>query len=435
MRADVEFLASDAMRGRGSGTPDELIAAEYVASNFKKFGLSPIKKGQYILPVVLPRMKFTSAPQLKFNAGGNEIVWTHGKEMVARSLSSGHIAGKLFHAKEQTDPATVPAGSIVVVDLPNSMNMRDAQKTLRPVLGSKAAAIVIPAFSEFSKYWGQFASELPESEITFPGEPQRERPGILIVKRESLSSLIQAPEGTEVTITGETVSDPLQTRNVVGILKGSDPTLSKQYVMFSAHMDHLGICRKTGDTICNGADDDASGTATVLELARIFSTGQRPKRSVMFVTFGSEELGLIGSHAFAAQPPVPLSDIIADIEFEQTALPEPKTPGGFWMTGYSFSNLGSELDKHGATVNEDPFPGSPFFRQSDNYSLAAKGVVAHTMSGAAEFPDYHQPGDEAQKLDFSFLANSLKHVLPGFEWLVNSDFKPEYKPGKNPAAR
>jgi Zn-dependent M28 family amino/carboxypeptidase len=227
-----------------------------------------------------------------------------------------------------------------------------------------------------------------------------------------------------------------QSRNVVGILRGSDPKLKNEYIMFSAHMDHLGVCATKSDTICNGANDDASGTATVLELARIFTIGPRPKRSIVFTTYGSEELGLLGSLGFAAKPPIPLTDIAADIEFEQTGFPESKVASKtFWMTGSSFSDLGALLRQHGSQLAEDPYPGNPFFRQSDNYSLAAKGVVAHTITGAAEFPDYHKPGDEVQKLNFDFLANSLQSVLPGFEWLVNTGTRPKYLPGKNPAKR
>lgn len=436
LRADVGFLASDALRGRGSGTPDEMIAAEYVASVFRRLGLEPTHGGHYIIPVTLERMRFTEPPQLKFTLNGNDVVWTHGKEMLVRSLSQTQMSGKLIHVNDVTDSAKIPAGSIVALQLPAKIDMRESQKFTRPIMSSKAAALIVPAFPELMKFWEQFVIQPVETPVKFPGETSTEqRPGIIIVRPENFASLMQVPDGAEISIGGPTAADPLHTRNVVGILNGSDSTLKKQYVMFSAHMDHLGICRKEGDTICNGADDDASGTATVLELARIFAGGPRPKRSVMFVAFGSEELGLFGSRAFAGEPPVPLDEIVTDIEFEQTALPEPKTPDEFWMTGSQLSTLRAELIKHRAVLADDPFPGNPYFRQSDNYSLAAKGVVAHTISGAANFPDYHQPGDEVQKLNFGFLKNSLQGLLPGFEWLVNSDFKPEYLPGKNPAVK
>ena len=436
LQKDVTYLASDELRGRGSATPDELTAANYIAGVFKKLGLEPPAGGNYILPVALELGKFTAPPKLKFTTNGKETVWTHGNEMLSPHLFRPELKGKLVHAK--ADPAaatTIPEGAVVVIadEIPD----KETRKVLMPFFSSKAVAVIFRAAGPYLHNWDRFASEPAELPAKVEGEPSdRNRVAMIAVKANLISALAQAPDGTEISISGPTADANQQTRNVVGILRGSDPKLKDEYVMFSAHMDHLGVCGKTGDTICNGADDDASGTATVLELARIFSSGPRPKRSVVFTTYGSEELGLLGSRGFAAKPPVPLTDIAADIEFEQTGLPESKVGGnGFWMTGSSFSDLGSLLTQHGSKLADDPFPGSPFFRQSDNYSLAAKGVVAHTMSGAAEFADYHRPGDEVQKLNFSFMAQSIQSVLPGLEWLINTDTRPKYFPGKNPAEK
>ncbi len=434
LRKDVSYLASDSLRGRGSATPDELTAAKYVAEAFKRLGLQAVQGNEYILPVTLERGKFTAPPQLRFVVNGKQTVWTHGKQILAPRLTAPEVKGKLFHAK--ADPsvaASVPEGSVVVIsdEIPDA----DARKVLVPFLASHAALVIVRATGPFLHHWEQFAERSAELPTKIAGEPEEKyRVGLVAVKAADIASLAKAPEGTEISVGGPTAEDNQQTRNVVGILPGSDPSLKNEIVMFSAHMDHLGICAKSGDTICNGADDDASGTATVLELARIFSKGPRPKRSVVFTTYGSEELGLMGSRAFAAKPPFPLAKIVADIEFEQTGLPEAKVGGKeFWITGSQLSDLKKLLVLNGSHLADDPFPGNPFFRASDNYSLVAKGVVAHTISGAAEFPDYHQPGDEAGKLDYGFMARSIQQVLPGLEWLVNTDVKPKYEAGKNPA--
>jgi hypothetical protein len=435
MRSEIEYLASDELRGRGSGTADELTAATQIGGTFQKLGLETPEGGKYIIPITLERSGFTKPPQLKFNAGGSDVVWTHGKEMIVRRIDRPHESGKLLHADAKTDPAKVTAGSIVALDLPSSLDMRQIEQLLHSFERGKPAVLIIPARPQFAKYWDQFASRPVMTSNIFPGPAAEPDPCIVIVKPEAMTGLLKAPEGTEVTLGGTVKPDPLHTRNVVGILRGSDPKLKSQFVIFSAHMDHLGVRGTTGDTIYNGADDDASGTATVLELARILTKGERPRRSIMFVTFGSEELGLLGSHSLAANPPVPLKDIVAAVEFEQTGLPQENMDGHFWMTGSQLSDLRTELEKHGSTIGDDPYPGNPFFRQSDNYSLAAKGVVAHTVSGAAEFPDYHKPGDEANKLNYHFMAKSLQQALPGFEWLVNTDTRPSYLPGKNPAEK
>ncbi len=434
LEKDVRYLASDQLRGRGSATEDELTAAKYIASAFQKLGLEPATGNNYIVPVTIRRKKFVTPPQLKFTVSGKETTWTHGKEMISPRLTASEMRGKIVDVKpDSAQASTVPEGSIVVVTEP--IPDGKTRQVLGSLLGSNASAIIIQAAGPFLHNWDRYAHQPATLPSKVEGEETaRRHAALVVVKAPEMQALASVPAGTEVTISGKTVEDDLQTRNVVAVLRGSDPALKGQYVMFSAHMDHLGICAKTGDTICNGADDDASGTATVLELARIFSSGTRPKRTLVFTTFGSEELGLLGSGGMAAKPPFPLSDVVADIEFEQTALPEPKVGGReFWMTGSQLSDLGSLLVQHGSKLADDPFPGNPFFRASDNYSFAAKGVVAHTMSGAAEFPDYHQPGDEAQKLNYDFLANSLQAVLPGLEWLVNSDTRPKYEPGQNPA--
>lgn len=433
MEKDIRYLASDQLRGRGSATADELLAAKYIAAAFQKLGLEPAAGKDYIIPVKLMRKEFVTPPQLKFTVNGKETVWTHGKEMISPRLTAAEIKGKTVNLKANAASyANLPEGSIVVVTEP--IPDGKTRQVLRSLLSSHASAVIIQASGPFIGYWDRYASQPATLPITVEGEESGgRRVALIVVRTGEMSTLEKLPAGTEITISGTTAEDDQETRNVVGVLRGSDPTLKAQYVMFSAHMDHLGICAKTGDTICNGADDDASGTATVLELARIFTSGPRPKRSVVFTAFGSEELGLLGSRGMAAKPPIPLSDVVADIEFEQTALPESKVGGKeFWMTGSQLSDLRSLLVQQGSQLADDPFPGSPYFRASDNYSLAEKGVVAHTMSGAAEFPDYHRPGDEAQKLNYNFLANSLQAVLPGLEWLANSDAKPKYEPGKNP---
>jgi hypothetical protein len=435
LRDEISFLADDKLRGRGSATADELTAAEHIAGVFKKLGLEPVGS-DYIIPVIIERGKFTAPPKLTFSVGGKQTTWTHGVEMLSPRLTHAEVKGKLVHVKpDPAAAANLSEDSVAVIAdaIPNEA----AQAILGPFFRSKAAAVIVVANKPYLDRWSQFANRPAELPTTIAGEPEtRTRVSMIAVKADALKSLADAPAGTEITISGPTAPDKQETRNVVAVLRGSDPVLKSEYIMFSAHMDHLGVCAKSGDTICNGADDDASGTATVLELARIFTAGERPKRSLVFTTYGAEELGLIGSRGFAAKPPIPLSDIVADIEFEQTGLPESKVGGkGFWMTGSSFSDLSGLLREHGSQVSEDPYPGNPFFRQSDNFSLAAKGVVAHTMSGAAEFPDYHKPGDEASKLNYGFMAKSLESVLPGLQWLVNTDAKPKYFPGKNPAVK
>lgn len=221
------------------------------------------------------------------------------------------------------------------------------------------------------------------------------------------------------------------TWNAIGVLRGSQPG---EAIMLSAHLDHLGVNESlTGDKIFNGADDDASGSVAVLELARVLAAGKRPRRTIYFVCFGSEERGGYGSRYFIAHSPVPLPEIVANLTFEMLGRPDEKVPGGkLWLTGYERSTLGPELARQGAALVADPHPEQNFFRRSDNYPLALRGVIAHTVSSFGLHTDYHRPSDDISKIDFPFMTRSLNSLVKPVRWLANSTFRPAWLPGQAP---
>jgi Zn-dependent M28 family amino/carboxypeptidase len=193
--------------------------------------------------------------------------------------------------------------------------------------------------------------------------------------------------------------------NVVGIVEGSDPTLKDEFVVFSAHMDHVGVGEPNvwGDSIYNGADDDASGTSTIVELAEAFASLEpRPRRSIMFVGVSGEEHGLWGSDHFVEHPPVPIERLVADLNVDMV--------GRNWADtivaiGKEHSDLGTTLaqvngahPELGMTVIDDPWPQESFYTRSDHYNFARKGVpILFFFSGTHE--DYHEPSDEVAKID------------------------------------
>jgi Zn-dependent M28 family amino/carboxypeptidase len=222
------------------------------------------------------------------------------------------------------------------------------------------------------------------------------------------------------------------TWNVVGILRGMDA--GKEAILLTAHLDHLGIGpAKNGDRIYNGADDDASGTTAVIELARVFAVASRPARTLIFVLFGSEELGGYGNRYFLEHPPMPLDRIIASLEFEMIGRRDPASPNdGLWLTGYERSDLGPELARHGAILVADPHPEQKFFTRSDNYSLAKLGIVAHSVSSFGLHADYHQPGDELSRIDFPHLTRAIQSMVEPIEWLAQTSWKPKWLPNGRP---
>src|SRR5437588_1570990 len=227
----------------------------------------------------------------------------------------------------------------------------------------------------------------------------------------------------------------IYTRNVVGILRGSDRALKQQIILLSAHLDHLGTRPEkavNGDAIYNGADDDASGVTAVLELARALAAGPRPKRTVMFALVGSEALGGFGADYFRDHLNFPLDRVVANLEFEMIGRPDAAVaPHTLWLTGYERTNLGPELARHGARLVADPHPEKNFFQRSDNYVLARKGIIAHTVSSYGLHSDYHRPSDDLAHIDFPHMTESIASMVGPVEWLVNSDFKPQWsKEGK-----
>lgn len=224
------------------------------------------------------------------------------------------------------------------------------------------------------------------------------------------------------------IAEDARTTNALGFLPGTDPKAG--ILLVTAHLDHLGM--KDGK-IFPGANDDASGTVAVLELARVLAAKGPYRRGILFAAYGSEELGGVGSTYFAAHPPVPLEDIAANIEFEMIGRPDPQLPAGsLMMTGFDRSNLGQSLKQHGASVVPDPYPDQHFFERSDNYFLALHGVVAHTVSGWPLLPSYHQPSDTVDNLDLAFMARSIQSLVEPVRWLADSDFRPAWNKGGAP---
>ncbi len=284
-------------------------------------------------------------------------------------------------------------------------------------------------------------ARLPSTPARFVGveSPASRRPTSVALSQETHGAISALAEGTTVVVEAEVKPGPrTPTWNAVGRLTGSDPASVGEVILLSAHVDHLGprSAQNTtpgADTIFNGADDDASGCVAVLELARAIALGPRPRRTIVFAFFGSEESGGFGSRFFADRPVVPLTQIVANLQFEMIGRPDGNVPPHtLWLTGYERSTLGPALAKQGAKLVQDPHPAQSFFTRSDNIQFAYRGVVAHTVSSYGMHKEYHQPSDELKLIDFAHMTDSIRSMLDPIRWLANSGFKPEWLPGRRP---
>ncbi|MCU1284948.1 MAG: hypothetical protein JWO13_1298 [Acidobacteriales bacterium] len=446
VRAEMESLAGDAARGRGSATEDELKAGEYIASQFKKFGIAPAGekdssgKPGYIQTVTLSRQEFAAPPVVSVGTKGQPGYWegTHGKELAVLRTSSPKLSGPL----QKLQPGDkVKAGAIVYIHITEGKSDPPLRAQMNRPIAEGALGVIIADSPQIRPRFTAAAAQMPQLPIKL-GNVDAPLANLLgntsvavVLNEESTKHFDQAADGMVVQFNGEPKqAEPGKTWNVLGVIPGTDPVLSKQAILLTAHMDHLGVDpKKSGDKIYNGADDDASGVTAVLEMARALGAGPKPKRTIYFVTFGSEEKGGYGAQYFLQNPPLPLADIAANLEFEMIGRPDTAVAAQtLWLTGYDRSNLGPELAKHGARLVADPHPPENFFMRSDNYALARKGVVAHTVSSFGLHKDYHQVSDDNSTIDFAHMTRSINSMVEPVIWLANSDFTPQWLEGKKP---
>lgn len=220
--------------------------------------------------------------------------------------------------------------------------------------------------------------------------------------------------------------------NAVAILRGTDPVLRNEYLVFSAHMDHVGTSAGPGvkDSIWNGADDDASGTAGVLALAEAFAKAP-PKRSIIFLAVSGEEHGLWGSASFTERPPVPLSQMVANLNLDMIGR---NSRDSIVVIGMEHSDLGATVRKvaaaHpelGMTPAPDPWPQENFFVRSDHYNFARRGVPAlFFFNGVHE--DYHQPSDAPDKIDAEKQSRVVKLIYHVGVAIANAPQRPQWNP-------
>ncbi len=441
LKADVSFLASDALQGRGTPSPGLDIAAEFVASQFRRAGLEPAGDDGY----------FQTAPfaNITPNSDGMQLSLTIGGKNIAADKSSMglqqpaglELDGAAAWLASMSDTAALDAltaeqvkGKALILDAQTAAGGRGGLFTLQRRLPALAAKLN-PAVVILLRADGQGLTNGPRlRETSTPAVP------ILAVwdktVRDALADVKPGPVAAALSAhVAAPKVEPVKLRNVVGVLRGSDPSLRDTYVLITAHYDHIGV-RGTGpgDHIYNGANDDASGTASVIEIAATLAAlPARPKRSLVFMALFGEELGLLGSRYYAQHPIFPLAKTVGDLNLEQMGRTDDNTGprvGLVNATGFDYTDMTAALAKageeFGIKVVKDEQSSDSFFARSDNQAFADAGVPSHTLSVGYVYPDYHQPGDEWPKIDYENMAKVDRTVALGIFRIADSPQTPQW---------
>ncbi|MBA3319271.1 MAG: M20/M25/M40 family metallo-hydrolase [Gemmatimonadales bacterium] len=433
----IGILAHDSMLGRDTPSRGLELTARYVADQFRRFGLRPGgENGAWLqrYPITRRRLHLAGS-QVVLRVGGVSATapFDRAARFVSGDVPLAAVGGPV-----------VLVGGAVTPEAVASMKLRDkvvlyvhdyswpippnATQVARAIRLSQPKAIVALSNLDAAAFAARIPSAAPDRygmdlRLNAPPSVEVSEAAVAAVLRTAkvnLAEVRKAPGAVARELPGmtaeltlkETVVDSLSAPNTIGIVEGSDPELRGEYLVFSAHMDHIGVTPSPFDSINNGADDNASGTAGVVELAEAFSRpGGRSRRSVIFLTVSGEEKGLWGSRYFSEHPTVPLEQIVADINLDML--------GRNWADtivaiGKEHSDLGATLERVNAAHPElrmvaidDRWPEERFYFRSDHYNFARKGVPALFFFNGVH-PDYHRVTDSAEKIDSEKESRILK---------------------------
>jgi hypothetical protein len=460
--ARIGFLASDALRGRDTPSEGLEVAAAYLVSEYRRLGLLPAgENGTYYQRYPYPLVALdTGSAHLGTVIGGKDNqMLAYGTDYFSTSVQSGG-GTEMGDARPLyvgvLGESGLPAGDyhdaapLVVVPGAYTRDWRiSVSRALNAARAAGARALLVAVSSDFpAKQFTELAhnSRAASRRVPDTGEipvfylTRAAAERVVARAGQSLDRLPASPSApvalgqVEAHFAADAaVLDPRRAPNIVAVLPGSDPQLRDEYVVLSAHMDHVGVGRPVnGDSIYNGADDDASGTSGILEVAEAFaSLPERPRRSIIFLHVSGEEKGLLGSHWFSEHPTVPLEKIVANVNVDMIGRNDPDT---VVVIGKNYSSLGGTANQVQAahpelhlTLSDDIWPEERFFFRSDHYNFARKEIPAiFFFSGVHE--DYHKPSDEVEKIDTDKAARIARMIFYTVQDIANTPARPKWDP-------
>jgi Iap family predicted aminopeptidase len=380
-------LAADDMEGRATFTPSAERAADFIAGEFAAAGLETVPAADGYLQRFA--MYAYNVREASVSVGGTALATAD----VAARVSAESISWSTGDAE------------VVVVGAGD-----DLRSSLVPILQRESGNVLVlldPAHREL--FEGQLGRYIRSPFTTT--EPGAANLVVAVTAAEAGAQY-------EVSVQAEETESPLM--NVVGVIPGNR---SNEIVLFAGHYDHVGVRAPVdGDSIFNGANDNASGTTAVISLAKYYAQRGTPERTLMFVAFAAEEMGGYGSQHFSEQ--LDPDQIVAMFNMEMIGKPAVEGPNTAWITGFERSSFGTILQEAvegtGYEFYPDPYPSQNLFYRSDNATLARLGVPAHSISTTPidVDPDYHRPSDEVETLDLDHLTNTIRAIALGAETIV-----------------
>ena len=450
LKADVSFLASDALQGRATPSPGLDIAAEYIAAQFRRAGLEPVGDEGYFQNAKYQSVKPNPEGltlSLDYREGALTARWRFRRpwppisptRRPSRSSSNDTAAVDALTAEQVR-------GKVLMVEVPDGRGgWRDSRRSgaLLSQIAKLEPALVVMVRAAAPQTNPN--ARVPMRDATAPAP----KTAVVTVWDKAIHDAVAAadPGPMQATLSAHIAAPivtPVKLRNVAGILRGTDPQLKDTYVVVTGHYDHLGVRPNAqGDTIFNGANDDASGTASVIAVAgALASLDEKPKRTIVFVTVFGEECGGLGARWYTSHPIFPIAKTVADINLEhlgRTDDSEGPRLSQFNLTGFDYSDIAATFAKAGAAtgvqVVKHEKNSDSFFGRSDNATFAEAGIPSTTLSVSYIFPDYHAVGDEWQKLDYENMAKVDVAVALGVLDMANNPQAPQWNKENPKAAR
>lgn len=438
LKENLTIISSDALEGRLTGTRGQKMAAAFIADHFQKLGLTAINKGSYYQPFNL-----YSYRQENISIKTRSALFTTGADVVyyGTADSGGDKEYEVVFAGLGTEAelAQVAVSNRVVLLLTKDMSFSKIGPLLAKVTSAGAISVLLcstVAEDEYKTFMQEIEGTLTNGRMSLnqaqAGEPQLFFVSKAVVEGlfgnfEKLRTMATEPrknalrrmKPAKAVFNTKVTEDIVKTENVVGYMEGSDK--KDEVLVVTAHYDHIGMSADSVDMVNNGADDDGSGTVTVMQLATAFAKAKRdgygPRRSILFMTVSAEELGLYGSEYYTdSQPLIPLERTVVDLNIDMIGRWDDEHKGKApYVYVIGADKLSSELQEINVrnnekytklefdyTYNDENHPTN-LYQRSDHWNFAKHRVpIIFFFDGIHE--DYHKPGDEVDKIDFDILA-------------------------------